>query len=210
MFLSFQTGLPKEQSHQGLHCLHFSQHLLDLLLDCKTILFNFSGNYSNFSCVQNFTIFTISILTTSWTLTGTPWLARIYVYTLGLSTYRCKSVPPFWSRKLSTILTHLAYIANGKKSCSILQEFTGWKCVTFFGAILWRHPSHQPCLLDVRWCNVTSFLRFINIIYTCERLCYSLTFGRISSVQWWKVRRIWKIRLPFHCLCLLCVRIEID
>ena len=53
------------------------------------------------------------------------------------------------------ILTYLAYIPrNGKKSCSILQQFTGRKCATLFGAVLWRHPSHRPCLLDVRRCNV--------------------------------------------------------
>ena len=34
------------------------------------------------------------------------------------------------------ILTHFTYIANGKKSCSVLQQFTGWKCVTLFGAVL--------------------------------------------------------------------------
>ena len=34
------------------------------------------------------------------------------------------------------ILTQLAYIAYGKKLCSILQQFTGRKCVTLFGAVL--------------------------------------------------------------------------
>ena len=51
-------------------------------------------------------------------------------------------------------LTHLAYIANGKTSCSILQQFTGLQCVTLFGAVLSRHPSSRPCLLDVKRCNV--------------------------------------------------------
>ena len=51
------------------------------------------------------------------------------------------------------------YIANGKKSCSILQQFTGRKCVTLLGAVLRRHPSHRPCLLDVRRCNVV-FARY--------------------------------------------------
>ena len=37
---------------------------------------------------------------------------------------------------LNNILTHLAYIADGKKSCSILQQFTGRKCATLFGAVL--------------------------------------------------------------------------
>ena len=34
------------------------------------------------------------------------------------------------------ILTYFAYIANVKKSCSIVQQFTGRKCVTQFGAVL--------------------------------------------------------------------------
>ena len=52
----------------------------------------------------------------------------------------------------SLILTHLANIANGKKSCSVLQQFTGRKWVTLhvFGAVLGCHPSRQPCRLDVR------------------------------------------------------------
>ena len=36
----------------------------------------------------------------------------------------------------NNILTHLAYIANDKKSCSILQQFTGRKCVTLLVAVL--------------------------------------------------------------------------
>ena len=66
------------------------------------------------------------------------------------------AIPP---SELLQILTHLVYIANGKKSCSILQQFTGRKCVTLFGAVLWRHPFHWPCLLDVRRCSVV-FMRY--------------------------------------------------
>ena len=55
---------------------------------------------------------------------------------------------------LQAILTHLAYIASGKKMCSILQQFTGRKCVTLFRAVIWRHPSHRPDLIDVRRRNV--------------------------------------------------------
>ena len=42
---------------------------------------------------------------------------------------------PQAERGFSYILTQLAYIANGKKSCSVLQQFTGRKCVTLFGAV---------------------------------------------------------------------------
>ena len=52
------------------------------------------------------------------------------------------------------ILTHLAYIASGKKLCSVRQQFTGRKCVMLFGAVLWWHPSHWPYLFDFRRCNV--------------------------------------------------------
>ena len=45
-------------------------------------------------------------------------------------------------------------IANGKKSHSILQQYTGRKCATIIAAVLWRHPSHRPCLFDVRKCNI--------------------------------------------------------
>ena len=94
------------------------------------------------------------------------------------------------------ILTHLAYIANGKKLCSVLQQFTGRKCVMLLGAVLWRHPSHHPCLLDVRQCNVV--LRVKNVRNTCKRLRCSQIFGGISSVQWRKIGRVWRIQLLFH------------
>ena len=110
-----------------------------------------------------------------------------------------KTLPPFVNRtviwgsfnqqSLTLILTHLACIANGKKTCSILQQFTGRKCVTVFGAVLWRHHFHRPCLLDVRRCNVV-FARVINLRNTYKRLRYSQTFGGMSSVQWRKVGRI--------------------
>ena len=61
-----------------------------------------------------------------------------------------------WNDAILKILIHLAYIVSGNKSCSNLQQFTGRKCVTLLSAVLWRHPSHRPCLLDVRWCNVVS------------------------------------------------------
>ena len=76
----------------------------------------------------------------------------------------------------------LVYIANGKTSCSILQQFTGRKCVTLFDAVLWRHPSHRLCLLDVRRCNVV-FAHYKHIKISCERLHYSPTFDGISSVH---------------------------
>ena len=94
-----------------------------------------------------------------------------------------------WSIKLSLILTHLDYIANGKKSCYNLQQFTGRKCVTLFSAVLWRHPSHRPCLLDVRRCNVV--LRNINVRNTCKRLRYSQNIGGIASRSWFDLLYNW-------------------
>ena len=66
----------------------------------------------------------------------------------------------FLSKRIKyNIQTQLAHIANGKKSCSILQQLTGRKCLTLFGAISWRHPSHRSCVLDVRRSNVV-FARY--------------------------------------------------
>ena len=93
-----------------------------------------------------------------------------------------------------------------KKSCSSLQQFTGRKCMTLFGAILWCHPSHRPCFLDVRRCK--AIFALYDVRNTCKRLRYSQTIGRISSVQWRKIGRIWRIQLLFRGF--LCVRIEID
>ena len=107
---------------------------------------------------------------------------------------------------LRTILTHLVYIANGKKSCSILQQFTERKCVMLLGAVLWHHPSHGPCLLALD--GGMSVLQVINVRNACKCLCYSQTFGGISSLQWWKVWRICRIQLLFNSF--LCVRIEIN
>ena len=71
MILSFRTEksgqtvqtqirlLLEEQSDQGLHCLPFPMHFLDSLLQGKAILFNFKGDYSKFSGVRNFSIFTV-------------------------------------------------------------------------------------------------------------------------------------------------------
>ena len=46
------------------------------------------------------------------------------------------SVPKLLTFTVWTILTHLVYITNGKKSCSVLQQFTGRKSVTLLGATL--------------------------------------------------------------------------
>ena len=48
----------------------------------------------------------------------------------------CKLIFRKFTVIINIILTHLAYIANSKKSCSTLQQFTGRKCVTLFGAVL--------------------------------------------------------------------------
>ena len=82
------------------------------------------------------------------------------------------------------ILTHLAYIAYGKKSCSILQQFTRRKCMTLFGAGLLRHPSHRPCLLYVKRCNVVFFARVINVRNTCiwnTCICKRLGFRQCNG-----------------------------
>ena len=83
------------------------------------------------------------------------------------------------------ILTHLACIANARKKCSILQQFTGRKCVTLFCAVydVILSIDHVSLTLD----GVTSFSCVINIRNTCKRLSYSQTVGGISSVQWQKV-----------------------
>ena len=39
------------------------------------------------------------------------------------------------TQSISEIQKHLAYVANGDKSGSILQQFTGRKCVTLCGAV---------------------------------------------------------------------------
>ena len=54
--------LLEEQSDQGLHCLPFQLHLLEALLYGKATLFKFKGDYSKFSGVWNFRIFTVHCL----------------------------------------------------------------------------------------------------------------------------------------------------
>ena len=113
-----------------------------------------------------------------------------------------------WRKNCFTkwILTNFAYVANGKK-------------LFFYSATI-----HWAEICDAVWCCVMTssfpstiisltldgvmFLRVINVRNTCKSLCYSQTFGRISSVQWWKIGRIWRIQLLFHRF--LCVRIQID
>ena len=111
----------------------------------------------------------------------------------------------FTAMPLSEILTRLADIANGKKSCSVLQQFTEemhdaiW--CRFFDVTL--PIDHAFFTLD----GVT-FLRVINVRNTYKRLRYSQTFGGISTVQWRKVGRIRRIQLLFRRF--LFVRIETD
>ena len=71
MILSFRTDtseqtlqtqirlLLEEQSDQDLHCLPFHLHFFDTLLYGITVLFKFSGIFSNFSGVQKFRNFTV-------------------------------------------------------------------------------------------------------------------------------------------------------
>ena len=79
-----------------------------------------------------------------------------------------------------SILTHvlsyiLAYIAKGKKSSSILQQFTKGNArhylVPFYDVIL--PVNHVSLMLD----GVMSFLHVITIKNTHKCLCYSQTFG---------------------------------
>ena len=56
--------------------------------------------------------------------------------------------------------------------------------------------------------GVTSFLCLKDVTITCKCMRHSLRIGGSSSVQWWKVGRIWRLRMCFRRL--LCVRIEID
>ena len=49
MILSFRTDMPaEEQSDQGLHCLAFRLHCLDLLLYGRATKFKFYSDYNNF------------------------------------------------------------------------------------------------------------------------------------------------------------------
>ena len=98
------------------------------------------------------------------------------------------------------ILTHLAYITNGKISCSVLQHFTGWKCVSrylvlFYDVIL---PIDSLTLE-----GVTSFFHVINVRNTCKRLRYSQTFGGIASVQWRKLEEFEGHNCFFIVSCVL-------
>ena len=52
-------------------------------------------------------------------------------------------------------------MANGKKSCSFLQHFTGWKCVTLFGPLYEVILPIDHILLTLD--GVTSFLRVVNV-----------------------------------------------
>ena len=56
--------------------------------------------------------------------------------------------------------------------------------------------------------GVTSFLRWKDVTSTWKYIRHNPTFGGISSVQWRKVVRSWRVQMYFRRL--LCVRIEID
>ena len=107
---------------------------------------------------------------------------------------------------LICIPTHLAYIVNGKNRVLFCNNSLGGNAcrylAPFYDVIL--PIDHVSLTLN----GVTSFLCVINVRNTCKRLRYSQTFEGISSVQWRKVWRIWRIQLLFHRF--LCVRIEID
>ena len=79
------------------------------------------------------------------------------------------------------ILTHLAYIANGKKSSSIPQKIRG--------VVLWRHPSHRLCLWVIGCPGLSeSLLGALVILLVC--LCCRSNFIIIYNVidtrgTWW-------------------------
>ena len=87
-------------------------------------------------------------------------------------------------------------------------------CNSSLGGCAWRYwaPFYDAILpidhVSLTLDGVTSFLRVINERNTCKHLRYRQTFSGISSVQWRKVGRIWRIQLLFHRF--LYVRIEID
>ena len=56
--------------------------------------------------------------------------------------------------------------------------------------------------------GVTSFLRWKDVTSTCKYIRHNPNIGGISSVQWRKVVRSWRVQMYFRRL--LCVRIEID
>ena len=55
--------------------------------------------------------------------------------------------------KILTQSAHLYTVANGTE-IYILQQITGQNCVKLIAAVSRHHPSHRPCFLDLRWCNV--------------------------------------------------------
>ena len=84
-------------------------------------------------------------------------------------------------------ITHLAYRANAKKH--VLSN----DIVTVLKACGKRALADVNCyckmmsvmVLD----SVTSFLRLIDVTYSCKRMRHSTTIGGIFSVQWRKVGR---------------------
>ena len=56
--------------------------------------------------------------------------------------------------------------------------------------------------------GVTSFLRWEDVTSTCKYIRHNPTIGGISSVQWRKVVRNWRVQMYFRRL--LYVKIEID
>ena len=73
------------------------------------------------------------------------------------------------------ILTHLAYIANGKKRVILCNNFTGRISVTLLCGICdVSYPTKQ---------------RTTNVISVCKYQHYSQIFGGISAMQWRKAER---------------------
>ena len=66
---------PDQTADQGLHCFQSPLHLLDALLQGKASFFNFKGDYSKFSGVRNFRIFTEDVCSSpsSFSITSLRW-----------------------------------------------------------------------------------------------------------------------------------------
>ena len=71
----------------------------------------------------------------------------------------------------------------------------------------WRHfycKMTSVMALD----GVTSFLRWKDVTHTCKYMWHNPNIGGISSVQWRKVGRSWRLQMYFRRS--LCVKIKID
>ena len=107
---------------------------------------------------------------------------------------------------ITPFLTHLTYRDNAKQKRVISNNI-----VTVLRACGKHALADVNCYCEmtsiVALDGVMSLLRLKDVTYLCKHMRHSPTIGRISSVQWRKLRRSWRLQV---CFCrLLCVRIEI-